>query len=86
MLAAAHSVLTRVGDGSSPSDPNEKQALVVQRRGLRTRNAATWVRVPPGALQRLFDNSATFQRTHDVAEACRLAMPEVRVRLPLDAC
>ena len=51
VLAAAHSVLTRVGDGSSPSGPIETQALVVQRRGLRTRNAATWVRVPPGALE-----------------------------------
>jgi hypothetical protein len=51
VLAAAHSVLTRASEGSSPSDPIQKQALVVQRQGLRTRNAATWVRVPPGALE-----------------------------------
>jgi hypothetical protein len=51
VLAAAHSVLTRASEGSSPSDPTGNQALVVQRRGLRTRNAETWVRVPPGALE-----------------------------------
>ena len=57
-------------------------ALVVQRPGLRTRNAATWVRVPPGALCFL-DNSASEDGAHDVAVAYRLAMAEVRVRLPL---
>ena len=35
-------------------------ALVVQRRGHRTRNAATWVRVPPGAFG-LFDNSVAVE-------------------------
>ena len=33
----------------------------------------------------LFDNSAHHSRAHDVAAACRLAMAEVRVRLPLGA-
>lgn len=60
-----------------------RHALVVQRRGLRTRNAATWVRVPPGALGSFFDNSDVGKRAHDVAVAYRLAMAEVRVRLPL---
>ena len=32
-----------------------------------------------------FDNPMKTFCIHDVAEACRLAMPEVRVRLPLDA-
>ena len=32
-----------------------------------------------------FDNSAHHIRAHDVAAACRLAMAEVRVRLPLGA-
>ena len=31
----------------------------------------------------LFDNPASATRAHDVAEAYRLAMAEVRVRLPL---
>ena len=88
MLAAAHPVLTRAGESSSLSDPTENQALVVQRQGLRTRNAATWVRVQPGALEYdclFFDNPIRTQRTHDVAEAYRLAMSDVRVRLPLGA-
>ena len=33
----------------------------------------------------LFDNSAHHVCAHDVAAACRLAMAEVRVRLPLGA-
>ena len=49
VLSAAHPALTRGGDGSNPSNPTS-HALVVQRPRLRTRNAATWVRVPPGAL------------------------------------
>ena len=48
VLAAAHSVLTRAGDGSSPSGPIGHEALVVHRQGLHTRNAATWVQLPPG--------------------------------------
>ena len=43
--------------GSIPTGPTDKQALVVQRQGHRTPgtdaqrwSAATWVRVPPGAL------------------------------------
>ena len=32
-----------------------------------------------------FDNPIRTQRTHDVAEAYRLAMSDVRVRLPLGA-
>lgn len=49
VLSAACPALTRVGDGSNPSNPTS-HALVVQRPRLRTRNADTWVRVPPGAL------------------------------------
>ena len=83
MLAAACLVLTQVGEGSSPSDPTcEKQALVVQRRGLRTRNAATWVRVPPGALG-FIDNSVSVTGAHVVVVAYCLAKAEARVRLPL---
>ena len=85
VLAAAQRTLNPPGEGSSPSDPTEKQALVVQRQGHRTRNAATWVRVPPGAPEWFFDNSAHHVCAHDVAAACRLAMAEVRVRLPLGA-
>src|SRR6185436_9829325 len=62
------------------------QALVVQRRGFRTRNAATSVRVRPGALA--IDCSLTIETTpsaHDVAAAYCLAMADVRVRLPLGA-
>ena len=70
--------------GSIPTGPTDKQALVVQRRGHRTRNAATWVRVPPGALGSLTIRLST-KRAHDVAAACRLAMADVRVRLPLGA-
>ena len=58
-LVAERLALNQVGEGSSPSGPTRMEcwpALVVQRRGHRTRNAATWVRVPPGALG-LFDNS-----------------------------
>ena len=61
-----------------------KQALVVQRLGLRTRNAQTPVRVRPGALV-VFDNLVAVWCAHDVAAACCLAMAEVRVRLPLGA-
>src|SRR4029079_3405666 len=59
---------------------------VVQRRGLRTRNAVTSVRVRPGALA--IDCSLTIETTtsaHDVAAAYCLAMADVRVRLPLGA-
>ena len=83
MLAAAFPALNRVGEGSSPSGPTEMIALVVQWRGLRTRNAATRVRVPPGALGSLTIRHTL--RAHDVAAACRLAMAEVRVQLPLGA-
>ncbi len=61
-------------------------APVIQRQGYRARNAATWVRVPPGAWLSL-DHSLTIRPrqicAHDVAEAYRLAKAEVRVRLPL---
>lgn len=98
-------------------------APVVQRPGLRIRNAATWVRVLPGALDKtqdsvlrpFFDNSvqpkvsgerqqvsakdgtsvsshspltsrhSPLLSAHDVAAACRLAMADVRVQLPLGA-
>ena len=70
--------------GSIPTGPTYKQALVVQRQGHRTRNAATWVRVPPGALSSLTIRLPT-KRAHDVAVAYRLAMADVRVRLPLGA-
>ena len=88
MLAAAQRTLNPPGEGSSPSGPTEQRALVVQRRGYRTRNAAMRVRVPPGApdgLRRFFDNSAHHVCAHDVAAACRLAEAEVRVQLPLGA-
>ena len=74
--------LNQVGEGSSPSGPIPNNALVVQRRGLRTRNAATWVRVPPGALG-FIDNSASVTGAHVVVVAYCLAMAEARVRLPL---
>ena len=83
MLAAASLALNQAGEGSSPSGPTDKQALVVQRPRLRTRNAVTPVRVRPGALavwQFGCDTSA-----HDVAAACCLARAEERVRLPLGA-
>jgi hypothetical protein len=82
VLAAAHLALNQAGEGSSPSGPTVRDALVVQRRRSRPRKAGTWVRVPPGAL-RLFDNPASALRAHDVAVAYCLAMAEVRVRLPL---
>ena len=87
VLAAAHLALNQASEGSSPSGPTEQHdALVVQRPRLRTRNAATRVRLPPGALTSLiFDNSARLFCTHDVAAACCLARAEVRVRLPLGA-
>ena len=95
MLAAAQRTLTPPGEGSSPSDPTEQRALVVQWPGYRIRGhrraavvGATRVRVPPGApdgLSRFFDNSAHHVSAHDVAAACRLAMAEVRVQLPLGA-
>ena len=81
-LAAERLALNQAGEGSSPSGPTRRKALVVQRPGLRTRNAATWVRVPPGALCFL-DNSASESCAHDVAAAYRLAKAEVRVQLPL---
>ena len=85
MLAAAQRTLNPPGEGSSPSDPTDNEALVVQWQGYRTRNAATWVQVPPGAPEWFFDNSAHHVCAHDVAAACRLAMAEVRVQLPLGA-
>src|SRR5271170_4459505 len=87
VLAAAHLALNQASEGSSPSGPTKQHdALVVQWPRLRTRNAATRVRVPPGALTSLiFDNSARLFCTHDVAVACCLARAEVRVRLPLGA-
>lgn len=63
VLAAAHSVLTRAGDGSSPSGPTPFGGPL---KSGRTRVATL--------------------RTHDVADAYRLAMAEVRVQLPLGAC
>jgi hypothetical protein len=81
-LVAERPALNRVGEGSSPSGPNPIVALVVQRRGLRTRNAATWVRVPPGAF-RFIDNSASVTCAHVVVVAYCLAKAEARVRLPL---
>lgn len=83
MLAAAQRTLNPPGEGSSPSGPTGRNALVVQRRGHRTRIAVTRVRVPPGALG--LWQSGTPKRAHDVAAACRLAMAEVRVQLPLGA-
>ena len=50
VLLAAHLALNQAGEGSNPSGPTENNALVVQRQGLRTRNAETPVRVRPGAL------------------------------------
>jgi hypothetical protein len=81
-LAAEPLALNQAGEGSSPSGPTRRTALVVQWPGHRTRNAATWVRVPPGALCFL-DKSASEIGAHDVAAAYRLAKAEVRVRLPL---
>ncbi len=58
---------------------------------FRLRNAATWVRFPPGALL-IIGNSTNRPSmngqnisTHNVAVAYRLAMAKVRVRLPLGA-
>src|SRR4051812_27007330 len=79
-LAAEHPALNRAVRGRAPRVSPRTVAPVVQRRGHRTRNTATWVRVPPGAL---FDNAVSALRAHDVAAAYRLAMAEVRVRLPL---
>ena len=81
-LVAEPLALNQAGEGSSPSGPSLIVALVVQRRGLRTRNAATWVRVPPGALQ-FIDNSASVTCAHVVVVAYCLAKAEARVRLPL---
>ena len=84
MLAAAYPVLTRKGDGSSPSGPNWKHwwssgddaALVRRKRGFDS-HLVLWTRL-------LFDNLVK-PCTHDVAVAYRLAMAEVRVQLPLGA-
>jgi hypothetical protein len=44
------------------------------------------VQVPPGSLEwNVFDNQEANRSAYDVAVACRLAMAEVRVRLPLGA-
>ena len=85
VLAAERPALNRFGEGSSPSGPTPMQALVVQRRRLRPRKAGTWVRVPPGALGPLWQ-FGDGDRAHDVAVAYRLAMADVRVRLPLGTC
>ena len=53
MLLVAHLALNQASEGSSPSGPTENNALVVQRQGLRTRNAVTPVRVRAGALRPL---------------------------------
>ena len=82
MLAAAFPALNRVGEGSSPSDPTYKHwsssgqdsAPVMRRRGFES-HPVLW----------LFDNLVIAKRAHDVAAACRLAMADVRVRLPLGA-
>ena len=50
VLLAAHLALNQAGEGSNPSGPTDNKALVVQRQGLRTRNAETPVRVRAGAL------------------------------------
>ena len=85
MLAAAHPALNRAGEGSTPSGPTreahwsfsgEDSAPVMRRRGFESH---------PVLSLRFFDNSVTVKCAHDVAAACRLAMAEVRVRLPLGA-
>ena len=70
--------------GSMPTDPTERQALVVQRLRLRTRNADTPVRVRPGALCSL-TIWLRLKRAHDVAAACCLARADVPVQLRLGA-
>ena len=84
MLAAAHRTLNPPGEGSSPSGPTDKMhwlssgedtAPVMRRRGFES-------------LPVLLSGSLTIRHTHcahDVAAACRLAMAEVRVQLPLGA-
>ena len=83
VLAAASPALNRAGEGSSPSSPTEPQALVssgqdsapvMRRRGFES-HPVLW----------LFDNLVIAKRAHDVAAACRLAMADVRVQIPLDA-
>jgi hypothetical protein len=54
-LAAEHLALNQTGEGSSPSGPTPTNDTRTggPAAGHRTRNAATWVRVPPGALHSL---------------------------------
>ena len=91
MLAAAQRILNPPGEGSSPSDPTDNRHWSSSGKDTAPStaasggHAATWVRVPPGAPDWFFDNSAHHVGTHDVAAACRLAMAEVRVQLPLGA-
>ena len=82
VLAAERPALNRFGEGSSPSGPTpmlhwsssgEDSALVTRGRGFESHPV----------LSALFDNSATVKSAHDVAVAYRLAMADVRVRLPL---
>ncbi len=82
VLAAAHPALNRAGEGSSPSGPirnsrhrwssGEDTAPVMRRRGFESHPVLS-----------LFDNPVTVKCAHDVAAAYRLAMADVRVRLPL---
>ena len=83
MLAAAQRTLNPPGEGSSPSGPTDRHwsssgedtAPVMRRRGSES-------------LPVLLYGSLTIRHTlraHDVAAACRLAMAEVRVQLPLGA-
>ena len=85
MLAAAQRTLNPPGEGSSPSGPTDNKhwsssgkdtAPVMRRRGFESR---------PVLLMWIFDNSIRTLSAHDVAVACRLAMAEVRVQLPLGA-
>ncbi len=54
----------------------EDSALVRRGRGFESHPV----------LSALFDNSADGEGAHDVAVAYRLAMADVRVRLPLGTC
>ena len=85
VLAAERPALNRFGEGSSPSGPTpmlhwsssgEDSALVRRGRGFESHPV----------LSALFDNSGGGDRAHDVAVAYRLAMADVRVRLPLGTC
>ena len=56
------------------SSSGHDSAPVMRRRGFES-HPVLW----------LFDNLVIAKRAHDVAAACRLAMADVRVRLPLGA-